>query len=129
MGIYHWYELGVWFECPRKPICYVRRMLPKRARLYQNLTAVPTVYFVPCIRGDDALLNGFDGQIAEEDKEPLLRLWRHIKQTDGFVPHQISCVYHAASTYSLHTPRYNIPITNLDYDRDTVPRSVLYQRD
>ena len=114
MGIYHFYYLGVWFEC-RKPISYIRSMLPKKADLqqYSQLNSDSALYFVPCLRVNDALCHGFNGKIAKEDEERLLRLWRHIKQTDGFTPKRVACVYHSASTYTDVVPVSDIPVTNL----------------
>lgn len=113
MGIYDWYELGVWFES-KLPISTVRTLLPKTAKLSENLTRVPSVFFVPCFQKDDSFLRGFNGLATEDEKTKLLQLWQHIKQTDGFIPQQISCVFHYASTYGCSIA--NKPITNIEYE-------------
>jgi hypothetical protein len=113
MGIYHWYELGVWFDS-QLSVQDIQRLLPKNADV--RIPKDSSSFFVPCFRGNDSQLKGFDGQVSEDEKKKLLLLWRHIQQTEGLQAKRIACRYHCASTYEADTKILDIPITNIEYD-------------
>jgi hypothetical protein len=111
MGIYHWYELGVWFES-QLSMEDIRKLLPKNAKI----ELVKNQYFLPCLQANDSRLRGFDGRVSEDDKKKLLLLWKHIKQSEGLQAKQIACRYHYDSTYEIETDIINIPIKNIEYE-------------